>query len=307
MDLSLMPSASPSGRDLSPHVVEQLEKLLSRRWVALLINLAALVLLCASLAHWTWRLWQPVVPPVTPSATRTNGAAEFNLDALLSTNLFGHAAPAANGTVVLENIPPSSLNLVLSGVMVTPAGSFALISADGGPETPFAVGEDIVGGTTLYAVYADRALIRRGGATESLMLKDTGPALPGGSVVLPSATPARSAASATPEVQRLGGNTYSVNREQMNRQLQKPEFLSQALMVPNAGGGFLVREVQAGSLYEKLGLRVGDVIQSVNGQAVNTVDEVMKLYQQFSAGGTSQVSVDIRRAGKSESLQYNLQ
>lgn len=303
-----MPSTGPSGRDLSPHLVEQLEKLFARRWVALLINAAVLVLLSASLAQWTWRLWQPPVPPVSPSSATTNGAADFNLDALLATNLFGHAAPASSGPVVLDHIPPSSLNLVLSGVMVTPAGSFALISADGGPEMPFAVGEDIVAGTTLYAVYADRVLIRRGGATESLMLKDTGPALPGGSVVLPpAASPARGSPRGAPEVQRLGGNTYSVNREQMNRQLQRPEFLSQALMVPNAGGGFLVREVQAGSLYEKLGLRVGDVIQSVNGQAVNTVDDVMKLYQQFSAGGTSQVSVDIRRAGKNESLQYNLQ
>lgn len=156
-------------------------------------------------------------------------------------------------------------------------------------------------------MYADRALIRRGGATESLMLKDTGPALPGGSVVLPPAPSARGGSPGSPAVQRLGANTYSVNREQMNQQLQKPEFLSQALMVPNAGGGFLVREVQAGSLYEKLGLKVGDVIQSVNGQPVNTVEDVMKLYQQFSTGGASQVSVDIRRAGKNESLQYNLQ
>lgn len=302
-----MPSAAPSGRDLSPHLVEQIEKLLGRRWVALLINLGALVLLSASLAHWTWRLWQPAVPPVSPAATSASSAADFNLDALLATNLFGHAAPHSNGPVVLDNIPLSSLNLVLSGVMVTPAGSFALISADGGPEMPFAVGEDIVAGTSLYAVYADRALIRRGGATESLMLKDTGPALPGGSVVLPPASPARGTSQGSPEVQRLGANSYSVNREQINRQLQKPEFLSQALMVPNAGGGFLVREVQAGSLYEKLGLRVGDVIQTVNGQPVNTVDDVMKLYQQFSAVGTSQVSVDIRRAGKNESLQYNLQ
>lgn len=303
-----MPSATPSGRDLSPHLIEQLEKLLARRGVVLLINLAMLVLLTASLAQWTWRLWQPVVPPASPEAARPRASgAEFDLDALLAAQLFGQTAPQSSGPVVLEHIPPSTLNLVLSGVMVTPAGSFALISADGGPEMPFAVGEEIVAGTSLYAVYADRVLIRRGAATESLMLKDTGPALPGGSVVLPPATAARAPAPGGPEVQRLGGNTYSVNREQFSQQLQKPEFLSQALMVPNAGGGFLVREVQPGSLYEKLGLRVGDVIQSVNGQPVNTVDDVMKLYQQFSAAGTSQVSVDIRRAGRNESLQYNLQ
>ncbi len=87
--------------------------------------------------------------------------------------------------------------------------------------------------------------------------------------------------------------------------MQKPDFLSQALMVPNAGGGFLVREIQPGSMYEKLGLRVGDVIQSVNGQAVNTVDDVMRLYQQFES--VANVSVEVRRAGRVETLVYNFQ
>lgn len=303
MDLSLTPSTA-RGAGLAP-ILEQAERWLNKPWVPWTINLAMLILLTASLAHWTWRIWQPSMqtPARAPAAADT--APDYNINTLTAANLFGHAAPVAS-QVSLENIPLSSLNLSLTGVMVTPAGSFALISADGGPELPITVGQEITGGVVLHEVYADRALIRRGGATESLMLKEGGPALPSGSIVTQTRTPPRPS-PATAEVQKLGNNSYSIERDQINKQMQRPEFLSQALMVPNAGGGFLVREIQPGSLYEKLGLRVGDVINSVNGQAVNTVEDVMKIYQQLSgADNASQVTLDVRRAGKNESLQYNI-
>mgnify|MGYP000023427353 CR=1 FL=1 len=307
MDLSLTPSSARGSG--AAQLLEQTERWLSKPWVPWVINLAMLILLTASLAQWTWRVWQPsVTPPARTPATAADIAPEYNINALTAANLFGQAAPAAS-QVSLENIPLSSLNLSLTGVMVTPAGSFALISADGGPELPVSVGQEITGGVVLHEVYADRALIRRGGATESLMLKEGGPPLPNGSIVTQTRQPPPRPApgAATAEVQKLGNNAYAIEREQINKQMQRPEFLSQALMVPNAGGGFLVREIQPGSLYEKLGLRVGDVINSVNGQAVNTVEDVMKIYQQLSgANNASQVTLDVRRAGKNESLQYNI-
>jgi len=73
-----------------------------------------------------------------------------------------------------------------------------------------------------------------------------------------------------------------VDRRQLQQQLGRPEFLNQALIVPNPDGGFLVRQIQAGSLYEKLGLRPGDVIRNVNGQPLTNMDDVMRLYQQFA-------------------------
>lgn len=301
MDLSGTQAAP--GRVATPHWLEQVEQWLAKRWVPALVNLTVLALLCFTLAQGTWRLFTaPTSSDAPPGISAVNETgSDFNLQALLSANLFGQAAPATKAAETLETIPLSSLNLVLTGVMVTPAGSFALISSDGGPETPFAAGQDIVSGVSLYAVYADRVLIRRGGATESLMLKDTGPNLPEGSIKTASGPNPRTTAG----VQPRGENNFAVNRQQLTQQMQKPDFLTQALMVPNAGGGFLVREIQAGSMYEKLGLRVGDVIQSVNGQPVNTMEDVMRLYQQFES--VTSVSMEIRRAGRTETLSYNFQ
>ncbi|HEX7045719.1 MAG TPA: type II secretion system protein N [Burkholderiales bacterium] len=299
MDLS--GTHSPAAGRLAPgHLLEQLEQWLARRWVPVVVNLAALALFCFGLAQLTWRALAPANAGA-PALSAHSAAAtpEYDLQSLLAANLFGRADPAAQAAQArLEEIPLSSLNLVLTGVMVTPAGSFAVISANGNPELPFAIGDEITAGVTLHAVYSDRVLIRRAGATESLMLKETAQALPGGAITTP---PAGGAARA---VQRNGPRNFTVDREQLTRQMQTPEFLTQALMVPNAGGGFLVREIQPGSIYERLGLRVGDVITAVNGQPVNTMDDVMRLYAQF--GNASNVQIDVRRAGRNETLVYNI-
>jgi len=112
------------------------------------------------------------------------------------------------------------------------------------------------------------------------------------------------APAAPPIVQPSSTGGTLVDRKQLQQQLGKPEFLSQALIVPNPEGGFLVRQIQPGSLYEKLGLRPGDVIRNVNGQALTSMDDVMKLYQQF--GSAQRVLVEVQRQGRSETLYYDM-
>ena len=66
--------------------------------------------------------------------------------------------------------------------MVGGTNNFAFISINGSNETAFGLGDEILAGATLQAVYPDRAILRRGGALESLVLKDN-LALPEGSIV----------------------------------------------------------------------------------------------------------------------------
>jgi general secretion pathway protein C len=93
-----------------------------------------------------------------------------------------------------------------------------------------------------------------------------------------------------------------VEREQITAQMRTPDFLRQATMIPSKGGGFQVQQIQAGSLYEKLGLRAGDVIKAVNGQPINSAEDAMRLYQQIPNIGA--VQMEITRGGKPENLYY---
>jgi general secretion pathway protein C len=287
-----------------PAAEQFIERIGASRWTPVSINVLAMLLLTYSLAQWSWRLMEPapVLNDQRPSAPIADSASE--LRQLLGANLFGQADAAAGQNLSPSSIPLTSLNLVLTGVMVGGTNNFAFISINGANETAFGLGDEILAGATLHAVYPDRAVLRRGGALESLVLKDS-LALPEGSIVT---SPRYRNDAPLSGIRGSGGNSFTVERNTLTQQMQKPEFLSQALMVPNAGGGFLVREIQPGSVYEKLGMRTGDVIRSINGQPINNMDEVMKLYQQL--GGINRVgnvAIEVTRGGRTESLQYNIE
>lgn len=288
---------------LAPTAEQFIEKITGSRWTPVSVNIIALLLLTYSLTQWGWRLMEPapVLTNSPPVAAIPDSGAE--LRQLVNANLFGQVDLATGQNLSPDTIPLTSLNLALTGVMVGGAASFAIISANAGEETAFAIGEEILAGASLHAVYPDRAILRRNGVLEALVLKE-GVALAEGSVITSPQVRQEAGLSGIRGV----GNNFTVERNTLTQQMQRPEFLSQALMVPNAGGGFLVREIQPGSVYEKLGIRPGDVIRSVNGQPINNMEEVMKLYQQL--GGVNRagnISIEVMRGGRSETFQYNLE
>ena len=258
---------------------------LSHRAMPALATVAALLLLCWTLAQGTWRVLQPA----SPAVARAGGADLIDLRGLGGVQLFGRAAPRS--TAAETSVAPSNLNMTLTGVAAGAAAGCALLIVQGQPEAAFCSGEEVSPGVRLDTVERDRIVIVRNGAREAVFMKDAeGGAA--GAAVLP------------PIVQSVGTDRQLVDRRQLQQQLGRPEFLNQALIVPNPDGGFLVRQVQAGSLYEKLGLRPGDVIRNVNGQPLTSMDDVMRLYQQF--GTAQRVLVDVQRQGKNETLYYDM-
>jgi general secretion pathway protein C len=259
---------------------------LAHRAMPALATVAALLLLCWTLAQGTWRVLQPA----SPAVARAGGADLTDLRALGGVQLFGRAV--ARSAAAETSVAPSNLNMTLTGVAMRAAGGCALVIVQGQPESAFCSGEELSPGVRLDTVQRDRIVIVRNGAREALVMKDVEGAAAGIAVPLP------------PIVQSVGTDRQLVDRRQLQQQLGRPEFLNQALIVPNADGGFLVRQVQAGSLYEKLGLRPGDVIRNVNGQPLTSMDDVMRLYQQF--GTAQRVLVDVQRQGRNETLYYDM-
>ncbi|MFQ5754651.1 MAG: type II secretion system protein N [Acidiferrobacterales bacterium] len=282
---------------------EGLTRVPGQRWWPTALNALAVMVLAASMAQWTWQLVQPPLPRIIAHTADISASANFDLQGLLAAQLFGQATPdSAPSATPVEQIPASDLNLVLVGLVAAGPESLALIRVDPEPETPFAIGDEISHGVTLRAVYPDRAIIQRRGRTEALLLEDVAASL--GDTTLAS-TPA---APAQPGIRAQGGNSFAVDREFVRTELRNPDIFRQALIVPNAGGGFLVRQIQPGSVYAKLGLQVGDVIRKVNGRRINSANEALQLYQQL--GGLEQVGavqLEVMRAGRIEQLEYSIQ
>lgn len=270
-----------------------------RQWFPGVLNSGVLLLLTASLAQWTWLLIKAPLPPLILAPPPPAPTSTFSLQPLLSAHLFGQVSQDLAGRR-LDNLPISSLNLVLTGVIASGAGGYALISVNGQPQEPFAAGQTITGDAVLQAVYSDRVVIGRNGTLESLLLEGADNSQPPQSMAMPFVNGAVN--TITDVVQETGANHYTVARDQLAAQMRTPEFLKQATLAPSSGGGFLVRQIQPSSLYEKLGLRVGDVIKSVNGQPINTAEDALKFYQLLPS--VNSVQFEIARGGKSEVLYY---
>lgn len=68
--------------------------------------------------------------------------------------------------------------------------------------------------------------------------------------------------------------------------------------------GHRLNVVDEGSLYEKIGLKSGDVVKSYNGKAINSPPEAMGFYNYVRT--SKKVDLVIERDGKIENIHYVL-
>lgn len=280
-----------------------LEQRMGTQHLILAINIIALALFTNSLANWTWQIIQPTLTPVIAQSAKDSAKRDIDLQVLLAANLFGTAEiPESSTFTSPDQVPLSSLNLILTGVVVAGEESIALISVSGQQQLPYTIGEEVAQGAILDTVYPDRVILQRSGILESLVLKDAVDSL-----IQTETTRSRLPAKISiNDIRSMGGNSYSFPHQLIKEQLKNPKFLSDARIVPRKnGGGFLVQRLKKGSLYEKLGLKRGDVIESIDGQAINTAQDAMSHYQKLN--GQGQIQVGVVRNGQPQMLQFYLE
>ncbi len=81
------------------------------------------------------------------------------------------------------------------------------------------------------------------------------------------------------------------------------QLMTQARIVPRKDG-LTINAIKPGSLFRRLGLRNGDVIEGVNGRAIQSVDDALSIYSRFR--NASSVTVDIKRRGRKRTFQYTI-
>jgi general secretion pathway protein C len=235
---------------------------------------------------------QPVLASVAPRAQH----AGLDIQSVVSAHLFGVAAPDPS-TQDPANAPQSTANLVLAGTIATqdPKRGVAIIS-DGGPAKVYSVGDN-VGGATLHSVYLDHVILDRGGALETLLLpRLLGPGMNG-----------------PPVVRRSGADPRTVAAVDNIRRLvqQDPGILDQVMRtVPsydNAAGrlrGFRAYPGRNRQIFNKLGLKPGDLVTAINGTAL---DDPQRSQEVFNTIQTSDhVTVTVERGGQKQDITLNI-
>ncbi len=232
--------------------------------------------------------------PVIANAAARPPHAGFDVQSLVSSHLFG--APVDTGQDP-ANAPQSTANLVLAGTIATsdPKRGVAIIS-DGGPAKVYSVGDN-VSGASLHSVYLDHVILDRGGALETLPLpRMLGPGM-----------------HAPPVVRRTGGDPHTVAAvEDIRRRVQQdPGLLDQVMRtVPSfdsAAGklrGFRAYPGRNRQIFNKLGLRPGDLVTAINGTAL---DDPQRSQEVFNTIQTSDhVTVTVERGGQKQEISLNI-
>ena len=235
---------------------------------------------------------QPLVAAAPPSRQHQG----VNVQSVVSAHLFG-VAVADPSTQDPDKAPLSSANLVLAGTIATqdPKHGIAIIS-DGGPSKVFSVGEN-VNGATLHSVYLDHVILDRGGTLETLLL----PRLIAGG---PRMASARRVPGADPRTVQAVDNIRRLVQ-------QDPGILDQVMRTvasyDNAAGklrGFRAYPGRNRSIFNKLGLKPGDLVTAINGQALDDPQHSQEVFNTIQS--SSSVTVTIERNGQKQDISLNI-
>jgi general secretion pathway protein C len=261
--------------------------------------------LAVALAGLTWRLtgWDDgrsevavagTLPPLSPAVggdadvARILGLAPFG----------GGAAPGG--------LPGSSSGLVLKGVLMAypPAASTALIALGDGPAALYGVGQAVADGV-IESIAVDHVILVVGGARQRLDFPapvagaTPDPSVPGAGITVttpgaPPASPevaaaAQAAAPSPPPVDR--GATANV------------ATAAGTLGVAATTEGYRVGDNPSAEL-RRFGLQPGDIIETLNGQAVGNAATDQQLFERARSAG--QARVVVVRQGRRVTLNFSL-
>ncbi len=101
--------------------------------------------------------------------------------------------------------------------------------------------------------------------------------------------------------------TITVSKKDIEESLSDVnQILSQVRIRPHSkdgrSDGLAINRIKRGSIFSKLGLRNGDIIQEINGRGLNNPDDVFQLYESLKSG--SGTSLQISRRGRPRTLNY---
>lgn len=110
-------------------------------------------------------------------------------------------------------------------------------------------------------------------------------------------------------VKKMSEGKWMVDQREVTSSTENlNQLLTQARALPymeqGKTVGFRISEIVPGSLYEKIGLVNGDVIQRINSQDVDDPGKFFQLYQGLK--DERAIAIDLLRAGQKQTLNYEI-
>jgi general secretion pathway protein C len=212
-------------------------------------------------------------------------------------NLFG-SIDRAGGKIQInvDELEPTKLGLTLLGTVSGTGGfDFAVIEEKNKKKQGLFREGDAVGSAIIIRIMRGMVVLRVDGRDEILKMEEGDPGKTGDKKHV-SGSRGRGVKNVI-KVKKIDIDNAFKNMGKMLAQVRiRPYFSS------GKPDGFMVSRIKPGSIFRKMGMQNGDIIQGVDNQPIKSPDEMMKLYNKLKSG--SAISLNIKRKGRQEELRY---
>ena len=211
-------------------------------------------------------------------------------------NLFGSLVRSSGDAKSedIESFEPTTLKIALLGTTTgNHKNAFAVIEEIDRKKQDLYKAGDSIQGAVVKKVLRGKVILRVNNKDEMLIMKKPH-----------SSQTENGEQSSRP---KLTGTTITVNPSDLQGSLKDlNKLLSQAHIRPlfkdGQADGLIITRIKADSFFSKLGLRDGDTVQGIDGESINSPDDILGLYGKLKSG--SQVSLQVRRNGTSKTINY---
>jgi general secretion pathway protein C len=176
----------------------------------------------------------------------------------------------------------------------------AALEDAGGVQNFYRIREKMPDGSQIVKVQRDKITMRRAdGGTFDLQVVDD-------ARIVNVSKPGAGAAGG---VRKLSDGKWAVDQREVASNTENlNQILTQARALPyvenGKTAGFRVSEIVPGSIFEKMGLQNGDVIQRVNAQDMDDPGKFFQLYQGLKE--EKNITIDLMRGGQRQTLNYEI-
>lgn len=247
---------------------------------------------------------QTLVPRNT---TASKQASLQDYEIILRRNLFNSSAPGTLGKTSPETsetpVARSTQKLTLLGTVNAGKQSLALIEA--GKESALYRGKELLpDGGRLDSILRNQVRIQYPDGSSQTLSMETAP--------LPDSRPSanqQNQAPGTYQVREVSENSWAIPASEMERARENmSQLLKQARLEPHVvdgqTDGFMVRMIKPGTLLGQLGLRLGDIITSVNGVSLDSPEKALQIFQQLREA--RRLTVSLIREGNPVNFEYEV-
>ena len=214
-------------------------------------------------------------------------------------------APEPPKAPQIETLEPTSLKVALLGTVAgDQSSSVAVIEeTDKRKQGLFKVG-DSVKNAIVKVILRGKVVLRVGEKDEILTMEDSSAkkAMTGRGGRTPSPSVPLPEPSSEPEEA-----TIALSRAEVEASLKDVNaLLSQVRIRPHfrdgKADGLSIQQIQKDSIFSRLGLINGDIVQGVDDQMIQSPDDIISVYSRLESG--SEVSLKINRRGKQKTINY---